>query len=80
MVELRGGQSSRPERGVRLLRFATCAGFDFEVPVDRGFDIGCARQPHTDLEIGALTGSETLKEITANASELAAAGLAGALA
>jgi len=30
------------ERGVRLLRFATGAGFDFEVLVDRGFDIGRA--------------------------------------
>ena len=31
-----------PERGVRLLRFATGAGFDFEVLVDRGFDVGRA--------------------------------------
>jgi len=30
------------ERGVRLLRFATGAGFDFEVLVDRGFDVGRA--------------------------------------
>jgi hypothetical protein len=30
------------ERGVRLLRFATGAGFDFDVLVDRGFDIGRA--------------------------------------
>lgn len=30
------------ERGVRLLRFATGGGFDFEVLVDRGFDIGRA--------------------------------------
>jgi hypothetical protein len=30
------------ERGVRLLRFSTGAGFDFEVLVDRGFDIGRA--------------------------------------
>ena len=30
------------ERGVRLLRFATGTGFDFEVLVDRGFDIGRA--------------------------------------
>ena len=30
------------ERGVRLLRFTTGAGFDFEVLVDRGFDIGRA--------------------------------------
>ena len=30
------------ERGVRRLRFATGAGFDFEVLVDRGFDIGRA--------------------------------------
>ncbi len=30
------------ERGVRLLRFATGAGFDFEVLVDRGSDIGRA--------------------------------------
>jgi Domain of unknown function (DUF4432) len=29
-----------PERGVRLLRFATGAGFDFEVLIDRGFDVG----------------------------------------
>jgi hypothetical protein len=28
------------ERGVRLLRFSTGAGFGFEVLVDRGFDIG----------------------------------------
>jgi hypothetical protein len=31
-----------PERGVRLLRFVTGAGFDFDVLVDRGFDIGRA--------------------------------------
>jgi hypothetical protein len=31
------------ERGVRLLLFRTGAGFDFEVLVDRGFDIGRAR-------------------------------------
>ncbi len=31
------------ERGVRLLRFATGAGFDFDVLVDRGFDVGRAR-------------------------------------
>lgn len=30
------------ERGVRLLRFATGTGFEFEVLVDRGFDIGRA--------------------------------------
>lgn len=30
------------ERGVRLLRFSSGAGFDFEVLVDRGFDIGRA--------------------------------------
>lgn len=30
------------ERGVRVLRFGTGAGFDFEVLVDRGFDIGRA--------------------------------------
>ena len=30
------------ERGVRLLRFATGAGFEFEVLIDRGFDIGRA--------------------------------------
>ncbi|MGH3302895.1 MAG: aldose 1-epimerase family protein [Streptosporangiaceae bacterium] len=30
------------ERGVRVLRFATGAGLDFEVLVDRGFDIGRA--------------------------------------
>jgi len=30
------------ERGVRLLRCATGAGFDFEIIVDRGFDIGRA--------------------------------------
>jgi hypothetical protein len=30
------------ERGVRLLRFGTGAGFDFEVLVDRGFDVGRA--------------------------------------
>jgi hypothetical protein len=32
-----------PERGVRILRFVTGAGFDFEVLVDRGFDVGRAR-------------------------------------
>jgi hypothetical protein len=31
-----------PERGVRLLRLATGAGFDIEVLVDRGFDVGRA--------------------------------------
>ncbi|HEV2240996.1 MAG TPA: DUF4432 family protein [Streptosporangiaceae bacterium] len=31
------------ERGVRLLLFRTGAGFEFEVLVDRGFDIGRAR-------------------------------------
>ena len=30
------------ERGVRLLRVSTGAGFDFEILVDRGFDIGRA--------------------------------------
>ncbi len=30
------------ERGVRLLRFSSGAGFEFEVLVDRGFDIGRA--------------------------------------
>jgi hypothetical protein len=30
------------ERGVRLLRFGTGSGFEFEVLVDRGFDIGRA--------------------------------------
>ena len=30
------------ERGVRLLRFSTGSGFNFEVLVDRGFDIGRA--------------------------------------
>ncbi|HEX9065521.1 MAG TPA: aldose 1-epimerase family protein [Streptosporangiaceae bacterium] len=34
--------SDGAERGVRLLRFATGAGFDFEVLVDRGFDVGRA--------------------------------------
>src|SRR4029077_11039221 len=28
------------ERGVRILRCTTGAGFDFEILVDRGFDIG----------------------------------------
>jgi hypothetical protein len=31
-----------PGRGVRLLQFATGGGFDFEVLVDRGFDVGRA--------------------------------------
>jgi hypothetical protein len=30
------------ERGVRILRCTTGAGFDFEILVDRGFDIGRA--------------------------------------
>ena len=30
------------ERGVRILRCTTGAGFDFEILVDRGFDIGGA--------------------------------------
>jgi hypothetical protein len=34
--------SDGAERGVRLLRFRTGAGFEFDVLVDRGFDIGRA--------------------------------------
>src|SRR5690348_5703373 len=30
------------ERGVRLLRVSTGAGFEFEILVDRGFDVGGA--------------------------------------
>ena len=34
--------SDGAERGVRLLRFGTGSGFEFDVLVDRGFDIGRA--------------------------------------
>jgi hypothetical protein len=37
---IEGGDGA--ERGVRMLRCATGAGFDFEILVDRGFDIGGA--------------------------------------
>jgi Domain of unknown function (DUF4432) len=37
---LEGGDGT--ERGVRLLRCSTGAGFEFEILVDRGFDVGGA--------------------------------------
>lgn len=38
-----------PERGVRILKFTSGSGFDFEVLVDRGFDIGRANYRGTPL-------------------------------
>ena len=70
------------ERGVRLLRVSTGAGFEFEILVDRGFDVrergelgylAPGEERRYRLEIGALGGRDAIEAFAAGARELAAA-------
>jgi hypothetical protein len=63
------------ERGVHLLRCSTGAGFEFEILVDRGFDVGGAWLGGRPLAWAspALDGRDAIETFAAGARELAAA-------